>query len=518
LCEVRSGSNTRMHGADTTGTGGISYFEFIWTIFLLTSAGPFGFEYVVMGVGVGYSLMLIILFALLYSFPIALLSSELNSLMPANYGQIIWAYRAFHNVNPKLADFLGFLNAMNVVVFCMLRAAATPVVLLQYLTTITGSLANNIEKFFIVVAVVVSAAVLNCFQYSLIARINTILCILVLLPFFVTFVWQIPEIDPAEQWMPCPPMNWSLAITTCLWEMSGFEMLGNICNEIGFSSKRLYSAFLIGVAADVFALFLPIITSATLADNNCTAWFDGFFAVSYGKLSAVLQYSVAVGSVIINWCIYVAAVGIISRQIWALAQPFFAIDEDGRLVIAETEADVEDVNCLNTRIAINVLPHRWIGQVNRSGAPVAAVMVVSIVILLANIWLDFAELVEFNLFVYFVYFVIEMAAFMTLKYKEPSTHRSFEIPYGMTGACVVVGLLCLSFGTCFVLVLKTRPYMFLICCALNLLFVTYYFVAKKFCRRMHQDKIVQSRFRLFEDDSVYMREPAMAAEEIQPLI
>ena len=55
----------------------LSYFSFIWTTFLLTSAGPFGFEYSVMAVGVGYTLLLIALFAILYAFPIALISSEL---------------------------------------------------------------------------------------------------------------------------------------------------------------------------------------------------------------------------------------------------------------------------------------------------------------------------------------------------------------------------------------------------------------------------------------------------------
>ena len=58
--------------------GKLTYFEFIFTIFLLTSAGPFGFEYVIEAVGVGYGIILIFTFAVFYCFPIALMSSELS--------------------------------------------------------------------------------------------------------------------------------------------------------------------------------------------------------------------------------------------------------------------------------------------------------------------------------------------------------------------------------------------------------------------------------------------------------
>ena len=58
--------------------GKLTYFQFVATIFLLTSAGPFGFEYVVVGVGVGYTLLLILLFAIFYCFPLTLVASELS--------------------------------------------------------------------------------------------------------------------------------------------------------------------------------------------------------------------------------------------------------------------------------------------------------------------------------------------------------------------------------------------------------------------------------------------------------
>eukprot|EP01083_Nonionella_stella_P203175 741578_1 len=166
----------------------LSYFQFIWTTFLLTSAGPFGFEYSVMAVGVGYSLLLITLFALFYALPISLISSELSGLMPSRHGQIIWAYRAFYKLTPTIGDFIGYMNAANVVIFWALNTAAIPIILIEYLTTITGPL-SSIATYFIKLAVILSGLILNTLNFCVIANITSILCIAMILPFFIAFIW-----------------------------------------------------------------------------------------------------------------------------------------------------------------------------------------------------------------------------------------------------------------------------------------------------------------------------------------
>lgn len=302
----------------------ISYFQFIWSIFLLTSAGPFGFEYTVVGVGVGYALLLITLFAVFYAFPVALISSELSGLMPARHGQIIWAYRAFYKVSPKLGDFIGFLNASNAVIFWTLNTAVAPIVLIQYLYTMTGDLSPVVE-YFVKLAVILSGLILNIFNFSIITRITSILCIAIIIPFFVAFFWTLPEINPQTQWIECGSMNWALAITTCVWEFAGFESLGNIVNEISFDTRKLYSAYFLGILADISVLYTPIISAAALTSDECSSWYDGYISVAYDSLYTPLRYSVAVGSVAINWCIYVTSIGVVSRMLWATAQPYFKL-------------------------------------------------------------------------------------------------------------------------------------------------------------------------------------------------
>lgn len=516
----------------------ISYFQFIWTIFLLTSAGPFGFEYTVIGVGVGYTLLLITLFALFYAFPIALVSSELACLMPSRHGQIIWAYRAFNKINPKLGDFVGFLNAANVVIFWCLNTTVIPIVIVQYLETLTsGDPLSNVAIYFIKLAFILSGLILNIFNFSIITRITSILCVAIILPFFIAFFWTLPDINPTTQWVDCGT-NWPLAITTCLWEFAGFESLGSIVNEINFHPRRLYSGYIIGIIADIAMLYLPILSVATLTSDECNAWFDGYFAVGYANLAITLQYSVAIGSILINWCIYVSAVGIVSRMLWATAQPYFEIHNDGSLVIQEGYDSDEDNNNNTpnhrenrgniTRIAINILPNKYIGEIfEPTGSPIYAVIVVSLFIALTNIYLGFGSLVEFNLFTYFVFFVIECASYLILKHVEPETERLFEIPFGKIGGWICIITLTIGLGICFFIMVIDDASLFSIALGMNLLLILYYFISKYFCHRMHQNDIFigsKNKHQIYSQDgnndidNNNINNDDDGYQEIQPLI
>merc|ERR1712228_1076713 len=98
---------------------------------------------------------------------------------------------------------------------------------------------------------IVSGLVLNTFNFSVITTVTSLLCIAMIIPFFVAFFWTLPDIEPSTQWDACPnAISWPLALTTCIWEVSGFESLGNIINEIGFETNRTYSAFCIAIFAD----------------------------------------------------------------------------------------------------------------------------------------------------------------------------------------------------------------------------------------------------------------------------
>ena len=224
--------------------------------------------------------------------------------------------------------------------------------------TMTGQLSWYVQ-YLVKLGVIASGLVLNAMDFSVIAHLTSFICIAMIVPFVVAFFWTLPKLDPFTEWGACSASNWPLAITTVLWEFAGFESLGNLVNEVGFDTKRLYSAFGFAIVADMIMLLMPIMSAAVLASNECSDWFDGYFASAFGDLWIGLEYGVAIGSVAINWCIYVSAIGIVSRMVWATAQPYFKVRSGGEMVLEEDDYEGLEEEEDGFRIAINILPKRY---------------------------------------------------------------------------------------------------------------------------------------------------------------
>eukprot|EP01084_Bolivina_argentea_P234546 394873_1 len=144
---------------------------------------------------------------------------------------------------------------------------------------------------------------------------------------------------------------------------------------------------------------------------------------------------------------YVNSVGLASRMLWAMAQPYFEILSDGSMVVPNG-----DDNGLNghTQIAINIFPKRWIGELStRTGVPIGAVITLSIIIALTNVIADFDDLVEFNLFSFFVFTLCGLVSYLILKHTEPAAPRKFEIPYGLIGGWCVCMVIIIGLTICF---------------------------------------------------------------------
>lgn len=167
-----------------------------------------------------------------------------------------------------------------------------------------------------------------------------------------------------------------------------------------------------------------------------------------------------------------------------------------------------------THIAINILPNKFVGQIfDRTGAPIYAVIAISIFMAFSNIFLTFDEMVEFNLFTYFIFFVIELIAYMILKHSEPNAPRLFEIPFGFCGGLTTVLIVFMFMSVCFFILVINDPILFGYACALNFGLILYYIISKTWCNRMHQNNILPSpkHDKIYDDDNHF-------DEELQPLI
>lgn len=97
------------HQTNTQNTDGVASlkkhtmkpFQIAFLLFCLVAAGAFGIEDMIPTSGPGLTLTMLVLFAIIWAYPICQIVSELSALMPSEGGIYVW-------VKEALGEFWGF--------------------------------------------------------------------------------------------------------------------------------------------------------------------------------------------------------------------------------------------------------------------------------------------------------------------------------------------------------------------------------------------------------------------------
>ena len=173
-------------------------------------------EYCVEAAGVGATLIALILLGGFYAFPMCLVSTELSCMMPTNHGSIVWAYRSFYNFSPKIADFIGFINALNQMLIYAVGLSFAPIIFVGYFQTITGDLSSGYE-YLVMLAVIISAGIVNIFNVKIMGTIVSFLFIFAVGSFLVGFFASLPDIKYSQWTQQCSNYDFAffMAIFVC---------------------------------------------------------------------------------------------------------------------------------------------------------------------------------------------------------------------------------------------------------------------------------------------------------------
>ena len=173
-------------------------------------------EYCVEAAGVGATLIALILLGTFYAFPMCLVSTELSCMMPTNHGSIVWAYRSFHNFSPKIADFVGFINALNQMLIYAIGLSFAPIIFVGYFETITGDLSKWYE-YLVMLAVIITAGIVNIFNVKIMSTLVSLLFIFAVGSFLVGCFASLPDIKYSEWTQQCSNYDFAffMAIFVC---------------------------------------------------------------------------------------------------------------------------------------------------------------------------------------------------------------------------------------------------------------------------------------------------------------
>jgi amino acid transporter len=369
-------------------------------MFFCVSGGPFGLEGVVGDVGPGVAILLLLLVPLLYSVPETLIIGELASMLPAEGGYYQWVKRAF-------GRFWGFTNGWLSWMYSLVDMAIYPVLFLQYLRYFTGDI-GRLPAWVLALALIWGATWLNLRGVRAVGLASGWFAAAVVAPFVVLAG------AAAARWLHAgaggvlagEPFHaggttflglLGIGISQSVWNYSGWDNASTIGEEIE-ESGATYPRALLRALPLVTAVYLVAIVPV-LAVTRWSAWSDG----AWPALATMVS-----GRWLAAW---VAIAGIVSA--FALFNALLLAYSRVPLVLARD----------------GFLP-RALAATDERGTPRRAV-VVSAVGYSVFALLSFGGLLAADVLLYTAALVLEFAALIALRRREPGLVGRFRVPVGL---------------------------------------------------------------------------------------
>jgi amino acid transporter len=383
--------------------------------FFIVSGGPYGLEEILQAHGYGRALVLLVALPVAWSLPVALLVGELGGALPRTGGYYEWVRRG-------LGPFWGLQEAWLSMAYTVVDLAIYPTLLAAYLAKAWPSLGGTSEGragWWIAVAMIALCTLWNVAGIRAVGIGSEVLGVAVLGPFVAMAVLAAARL-PSGGWERLvaairepPPAagggaTWAAGLLLALWNYLGWDNASTFAGEIHEPQRAYPRAMLAGVALVAAAYVVPVLAAAS-AGTPAAAFTTGSWVLAAEALGgAPLAAFVVAGGAVTVVAMFNAILLSWSRLPVALA-------EDGALP-------------------------RWLAwRSPRTGAPVPALLAGGALVSLC-IGLRLTQLVAIDVVVYGVALLLEFAALVALRVREPALPRAFRVPGGLAGA-VLVGLL-----------------------------------------------------------------------------
>eukprot|EP01114_Cavostelium_apophysatum_P024194 TRINITY_DN9404_c0_g1_i1.p1 TRINITY_DN9404_c0_g1~~TRINITY_DN9404_c0_g1_i1.p1 ORF type:complete len:393 (+),score=66.08 TRINITY_DN9404_c0_g1_i1:238-1416(+) len=337
----------------------------------------------------------------LSAIPQALMTAEMSTMMDENGGTVVWTARAF-------GDFIGWINSYNYVISSCFDNAIYPIIFVEYLGRSLPDLTET-EKWFIKFALVLFITAINLVGLEVVSWVSAVLTVAICFPLVIEFGMVATQISPSTQWTLIPEdVDWGLYLSTVLWIYAGWDSLGTIAGEVKNPSVTYPKGILMALILNSAVYLAPIIVGLTVSTDP-KKWKAGFFEEIAFGINPILGRTVMVGAVLSN-------VGVFNAGMVASARTMSAMGE------GESQA----------RQLPAIFAYNW----KRFNSPAFSVLANGVITCLL-ISVDFSILVTCDTFLHCVILLVEFAAFLWLKIKEPHAPRPYVVPGGMWGAYLI---------------------------------------------------------------------------------
>ncbi|WP_027399317.1 APC family permease [Anaerovorax odorimutans] len=397
----------------THGVAGLKKYDMkvsgiVFMIYCLVAAGAFGIEEMIPASGPGLTLVMLIIFPIIWALPISNLVAEMGSILPSEGGVYVWVREAF-------GEFWGFQAGWWATISTYITNGVYVALVVGYTSQFVPM--SEATAFLLKIIMIAIFTIINLMGIREVGKVSTILSILIILAFaavaLVGFMnWNY---NPA---IPFIPEDMTLlesiggCIGICIWMYCGYECISNMAGEV--KNPQVIPKGLI-IAMPLIALTYVLPTMGGIAsigqwENWSTDGAVGYAAVLTENLGHVWGY-VFLFVAIISQC--------------AIFNTYLASGSRGFFVLADD----------------NLCPEFLVKVSKGRGVPYVGILSLSIVTMFLAQY-DFTTLVMTEVVFMLALYIIMPLAVIKLRKTIPISEREgcFIIPWGKTGLYLFAGL------------------------------------------------------------------------------
>ena len=365
--------------------------------YAMVAGGPFGLEEIVENNGYRGALLIICITPLLWALPTTLMVSELASALPETGGYYVWVRRA-------LGSFWGFQESWLTFVGSIFDMAIYPILFSTYLAHLAPALGKGLIPFGLGALMIATCVAMNLLGTSFVGR-GSIIFVLALLAPFGLLVWygfSSPHLGAAHGNLTKSDLLGGILIA--MWNYMGWDNASTIAGDVEDARRTYTRAMAISLAVVVLTYVVPIVAAAQ-ASIPSSAWETGAWVTFAGLLGGekLAVFMTAAG--------VVAALSTFNALVMSLSRLPYAMARDG------------------------FLP-KVLAKENARGAPWVAIVVCATFWALATV-MGFEATVMLDVLITGLSILLEFAALIALRIKEPNLARPFRVSGGYAGVILL---------------------------------------------------------------------------------
>lgn len=382
--------------------------QIAFMLFCLVAAGAFGIEDMISSSGPGLTVTMLVLFAIIWAYPICQTVSELSALMPSEGGIYVW-------VKEALGEFWGFCMGWWGTISIYLSTASYVVLIVGYASDFIPILKDPFISFIVKLGIVSFFVIINLMGLKEVSWVNTVLSVLIIIAFAVVSIvgfanWQYSPVTPFTPEGAGVIESLGGSICIVVWMYCGYECVSNMAGEIK-NPEVIPKGFKIAMPLIAVSYIVP--TVAGLASvGHWEEW--GTEGMGYGD---VLTQSLGYG-----WGVAFMVIAIVSQA--AIFNAYIAAGSRGFFVMADDN--------LSPRFLVKVSKNR--------GVPVLSILLLgATTVIMMNF--DFSTLLTILAPLALMVYVVMGIALIIIRKKYPVEERDCWYIKGGTAKVYIIACL-----------------------------------------------------------------------------